>query len=209
LRWVKKYGLLRRADREDTARGQTDPEAPDGKFYQAPVPVKQFVAEVLEAHSALKLYTDLSGGGVEALKKRIGILREDYEKGGTLSEMDRYFVREWGGEADNVGKGDLSNLQFMATVVLEAYLHNRLEGVRPALWSEYALGWSGDRYAPTQAWRCPDLISAVHLQFYLLMTSSLGLRRCENPACGMPIPVTRRNRRFCNPTCRSNVRHYR
>ena len=69
-----------------------------------------------------------------------------------------------------------------------------------------AVGSSVDRYKSTQSWGATDLISAVYLQFYLLMTNGLAMRRCENPACGMP--VTRRNRKFCNPTCRSNMRHY-
>ncbi len=30
-----------------------------------------------------------------------------------------------------------------------------------------------------------------------------------NPACGMPFPVTRKNRWHCNATCRSNAPNYR
>jgi hypothetical protein len=108
-----------------------------------------------------------------------------------------------------VGKHDSYNLQFMATVQLEAFVKEKLGRVRLAFWSDYALGSWGDRYRPTQSWECSDLISAMYLQFYLLMTRSLEMRLCENPACGMPLPATRRNRKVCNSTCRSNVRHYR
>jgi hypothetical protein len=204
LRWVSKYGLLRRADEECE-----DVKLPDGELNQSPVLVDGFAAEALEARSALALYTDLSVGGVEALRKRIGELREEYETGGKLSEMDRYFAREWG---EAVGKTDMyprDNLQFVATALLEGFVRDKLEGVRPALWSGETSGaWAG-RYRPTQSWKCPDLLSAVYLQFYLLMTNSLKMRLCENPACHMPIPVTRKNRRFCSSTCRSNMRHYR
>ena len=56
---------------------------------------------------------------------------------------------------------------------------------------------------------CPDLLSAIYLQFVLFVTDNKPVRRCENPPCGMPFPVTRRGKRFCNATCRSNARHYR
>jgi predicted nucleic acid-binding Zn ribbon protein len=53
------------------------------------------------------------------------------------------------------------------------------------------------------------LLSAIYLQFYLLVTDNKPMRHCENPACGMPIPITRKDKRFCNASCRSNARHYR
>jgi hypothetical protein len=57
--------------------------------------------------------------------------------------------------------------------------------------------------------RCPDLLSAIYLQFYLMLTNNKPMRLCENPVCRMPLPVTRKDRRFCGATCRSNARHYR
>ncbi len=203
LRWITRYGLPRKAQED-----WSDLKLSDGELNQAPVSVEEFAADALEARGALDLYTDLSSGGVEALRKRIGLLREDYSRGGKLSRMNRYFVRKWGGEADKLGRPD-GGLQFMATARLDGFVEAKLEGVRPALWSDYALGSSADRYAPAQSWRCPDLASAVYLQFYLLMTNGLAMRRCDNPSCGMPIPITRKNRRFCNSTCRSNMRHHK
>lgn len=58
-------------------------------------------------------------------------------------------------------------------------------------------------------WHCTDLIDALYLQFYLLVTERRPLRNCENPACGMPFPLARKDKRFCNSTCRSNARNYR
>jgi len=58
-------------------------------------------------------------------------------------------------------------------------------------------------------WHCTDLIDALYLQFYLLVTERRPLRYCENPACSMPFPLARKNKRFCNSTCRSNARNYR
>ena len=56
---------------------------------------------------------------------------------------------------------------------------------------------------------CPDLLSAVYLQFYLMVTDNKLLRRCENPACGLPFPAKPKHKRFCNASCRSNARNYR
>jgi hypothetical protein len=56
----------------------------------------------------------------------------------------------------------------------------------------------------TASWRCDNLPTALYLQFYQLITRSKPLRRCEN--CGQPFELTRGNRRFCSPTCRSGGR---
>ena len=58
-------------------------------------------------------------------------------------------------------------------------------------------------------WGFDNLIGAMHLQMYQLMTSGGGLTRCEN--CGRMIALThtdprgrkrRRDRRFCDDACR-------
>ena len=38
---------------------------------------------------------------------------------------------------------------------------------------------------------------------------SLPMRRCVISTYGTPFPLTRANRRVCNDTCRSNLRHFR
>jgi hypothetical protein len=63
--------------------------------------------------------------------------------------------------------------------------------------------------AASPKWCCPSLISAVFMQFYLLLVENKPMRLCKNPACGMPFQVTRTDKRFCNNTCRSNARLYR
>jgi len=82
----------------------------------------------------------------------------------------------------------------------EKYLCHPLLVSSPPLKSDYRI---------PRLWTCPDLLSAMYLQFYLLITDAEPMRRCQNPACGKPFPATRKNKRFCNDTCRSNARHYR
>ncbi len=60
----------------------------------------------------------------------------------------------------------------------------------------------------TQGWSCPDLLSGLYLQFYLMIFKNRRMRRCDNPVCGMPFLLTRKDKRFCNDSCRSNARHY-
>jgi len=67
----------------------------------------------------------------------------------------------------------------------------------------------GSYYRIPRSWGCPDLLSVLYLQFYLLITDFEPMRRCQNLACGMPFPAIRKNKPFCNNTCRSNARHYR
>ena len=57
---------------------------------------------------------------------------------------------------------------------------------------------------------CPDLSSAIYLQFYFLVTKNKAPRFCENPACGELFFPTRSNQRHCpGDACRSNARYHR
>ncbi len=69
-------------------------------------------------------------------------------------------------------------------------------GIAPS--SHHRLGFS---------WHCPDLISAIYLQLFLLATKNTPMRFCK--ACQTPIPAKPKNKRFCNATCRSNARNHR
>jgi hypothetical protein len=69
-------------------------------------------------------------------------------------------------------------------------------------------GQEADRALPVRrSMRCPNLLSAAYLQFYLMVTGSKSMRNCD--ACGTPFPAKPKNKRHCNATCRSNARHYR
>jgi hypothetical protein len=203
LNWVSKHGLLTQ-EREDQPLGSSE-----GWLNQAPITLEEFEAEALRARSALDLYADLhEEGGIDALKKRIGALRNDYLRfARPLSELDRYFVDNWGQMPDESAWTD-GTLLFVAARRLQGFVQSRVAGVRLTFPGEL-IPWSPSRgYKPVQSWHCPDLLSAIYLQFYFWMTDALPMRRCANPACEMPFPVTRRDKRVCSRTCRSNLRHY-
>ncbi len=208
LNWVHEYGLFRRAEKGEAQDGEDEDRESIDEVDQVPVSLETFVLEALQARSALHLYADLSGGGIDALRERIATLRSKYERMEPLSALDTYFVEEWGGEADNVGKADYRLFQLCATVELESLVTGKVKDVRPALWSDYALSPTSGRYRPMRSWECPDLISAMYLQLFLWMTEGLPMSRCAIPTCRTPFPATRRDKQVCSDSCRSNLRHY-
>jgi len=224
LRWVSEHGLLRRENEMQGPRSGTEVE-------QAPITVAGFRAEVLCARQLLTFYMNIREEDFEALKSKIYETAEkrhlssywpntpptDLEKRlshyrdvasnarkalGLLHENAPFDEPEW----TSVERWDV----FMALGALQEIVRDRLADVR----LDFARNWTasqpiGSDYRIPRSWDCPDLLSAMYLQFYLLITDFEPMRRCQNPACGLPFPATRKNKRFCNATCRSNARNYR
>lgn len=200
LAWVSRYGLLRRADE---GRGPIVSEV----LNQAPMGVEDFVGEALVARSILELYTDLSEGGIAPLRKRIEALRKKHDRMEPLSTFDYFFVEGWADEADRRGWADEAFLGLAASAHLESAVAEKLQDVRPKLWSNFGVESYGP-YQATPSWECPDLVSTIYLQIYIWMTSGVPMLRCAIPTCRTPFPMTRKDKRVCSPTCRSNLRHY-
>ena len=57
-----------------------------------------------------------------------------------------------------------------------------------------------------QSFSCPDLLSAIYLQFYLLMTGALPLKICGNPNCRVAFEASRKDKKYCTAGCRSSGR---
>jgi hypothetical protein len=230
LRWVSEHGLLRREI------DQQGPRSSAIDVQQAPITVADFRAEVLRARQLLTLYMNIREEDFEALKIKIYETAEkrhlssywpntpptDLEKRlshyrdvagnarkalGLLQEMSPFDEPEW----TIVERWDV----FMALGALQEIVRDRLADVRLDFghnWIEtlpLASDYRIPDYRIPRSWDCPDLLSAMYLQFYLLITDFEPMRRCQNPACGLPFPATRKNKRFCNATCRSNARNYR
>jgi len=60
----------------------------------------------------------------------------------------------------------------------------------------------------TRSLHCPDLLSAIYLQFYLLVTKSKPIRLCKNPPCRQPFVPYSDKHLYCSDSCRSNARNY-
>jgi hypothetical protein len=225
LRWVSRYGLLLREDSQLKAwtgwweLGSGGQEIAN----QAPMPLDRFRAEVRRAKDLLDLYAQLQARDIKAIEARAANpatttderLSSHPERSGLHGEARKVYERlsgrpgyEW----------DL----WVATKVLADELTVSVSGAR--LRAEVTDSIHGlvffdedgrernfffkPPYSLGSTWHCPDLLSALYLQFYLLVTEHKPMRRCENPACMMLFPATRKDKRFCNPTCRSNARNY-
>lgn len=201
LEWVHKYGLLKKAEDEEESSFVSI-----NKPNQAPMPIEEFKDEAMQANSALHLHADLVEGDIGSLRNRLGKLREADKKWKPLSKIDKKLVEDWAHEGDGDTRG--SNLPWMAEVRLASFVTSRVEGVRLSLWGSGYWGSTDGAYKPLPTWECPDLLSAIYLQFYLLIADGLPMRRCVVPSCRMPFPLTRKDRQTCSDACRSNLRHY-
>jgi hypothetical protein len=224
-KWVSKYGLLFRQD--EGLPGDRILE--DGRVNQKPMGVSEFTREVFRFGDLLRLHAEIRGGDVTAVTQRIRephstvdqevaayVLPALSEDSPFSERLDRVLVA--------LNSLSLNRVMALADRFLADQLSLSLAGVRlravPGLkiphgasredqrslmmslmtapWSRYRLGFS---------WHCPDLISAIYLQLFLLATKNTPMRFCE--ACQTPLPAKPRHKRFCNPTCRSNGRNHR
>ncbi len=225
LRWVSKHGLLLRDDDKREAWNNYWWEAdPDKRFVgnQAPMKLEDFVAEVRRAMDLLNLYTELQSQDYAAIEARAtnpktamnerlnNHLQHTAAHDGGRKPYKAYpgrFGHEWEPWtaadffADEI-TASVSNVKLDATIVvsdIELFFSRINEEDNTLFKPPYAL---------KSVWHCPDLLPALYLQFYLLVTEHRPMRHCENPACMMTFPVTRTDKRFCNSTCRSNARNY-
>lgn len=227
-RWVNKHGLLLRGgNNQRPARTSLYEQGPDGRIIvdQAPMKLEKLKAEIMRARDLLDLYTELQSRNIEAIEARVANPKTAIDKslgdhpewpglqGAALKAYESLGGRpgyEWNlWVATRVLADELT--EAASGIRLRATLRDKIEGL------DYSSPYTGSGeqslffeppYALDSAWYCPDLLSALYLQFYLLVTRQKPTRRCENPACLMPFPVTRKNKRFCNSTCRSNARNY-
>ena len=85
-------------------------------------------------------------------------------------------------------------------VGLEYEVERKLTHVRLGFTRDFKhprpLTYSRPRLVP----KCPDLRSALWLQFGRLIEDKRPLRNCK--MCGLPFPLTRRDKWVCGQTCR-------
>jgi hypothetical protein len=224
-KWVSKYGLLFRQD--EGLPGDRILE--DGRVNQKPMEVYKFTREVFRFRDLLRLYAEIRGGDVTAVTQRIRephspvdqelaafvlpALSEDYP---LWERLDRFLVA--------LNSLSITSEMALADRFLADQLSASLAGVRLRAVPGFQIPHGASREdqrslmmslrtAPSSryrlrfSWHCPDLISAIYLQLFLLATKNTPMRFCE--ACQTPLPAKPRHKRFCNSTCRSNGRNHR
>jgi len=230
LHWVSEHGLLRRADEKYPPMAK-DPPWIIGEVNQAPITVASFRAEVLCAHQLLTLYMNIREENFSALEARMYSTNsprhpsslwlhtpstdlENHFAG--LRDGVRFVREQWllpdglfdpeEAVGSRVKRGEIS----VALGALQHVVEKRISNVGLSFDASYIRSQPlGSDYRIPRSYDCPDLLSALYLQFYLLVTDFQPVRRCENPACNLPFVLTRKNKRFCNDTCCSNARNYR
>lgn len=170
---------------------------------QAPISLDDFRAEVSNAYGALGLYKVLRKRDVGELRARVEAAREKKEAHVVLSEVDKGLA----GIGDGVLTTPWTNtLVFRAAMYLEMFVKQKVASVRLDFFDSIDRPVKAPVYTPVQSLSCPDLLSAVYLQFYLWMIKAWPMRICAYEDCSMPFPATRKDKIYCTDTCRSAAR---
>ena len=225
LDWVKQHGLLRK--KEQTRLDK--PEGWDGHKNQAhlaaagqhvvepaPVRLKDFRAEVRTAYQLLSLYAETRERDGEAVMRRfiepvdawphtpptpVDRDLEEYQR--SFGEEGRNLIREAGGNVES------EHLKYGIDIIIRC-VNYKLQDLSPMVeWNWWDIPPRGSAsLGLVRWWSCPDLLSAMYLQFYLLITEATPIRICANPHCRNPFPATRKDKLFCKRGCRSTGRNY-
>lgn len=171
---------------------------------QAPITLKDFRAEVHNVYSALTLYECLRNRDITKLRSRVQSIR-DKEAHDSLSEVDQWLFDRVSDDSVESPKG-AATLRWLASWGLETFVQERLANVRLSFFEIDPKPGYAAAYAPAQSWHCPDLLSAIYLQFYIWIIGAWPMRYCDNDACGLPFPATRTDKRYCTDACRSAAR---
>jgi hypothetical protein len=224
-KWVSRYGLLFRRDE----KLPSDRILEDGRVNQKPMEVYKFTREVFRFRDLLDLYAEIRGGRATAVTRRIDephstvdqelaayVLPALSEDSPFSERLDRFLVA--------LSSLSLNRVMALADRFLADQLSASLDGVRLRTISGFQIPHGASRedqrsrmmslirdpqsqYRLGFSWHCPDLISAIYLQLFLLATKNTPMRFCK--ACQTPFPAKPKHKRFCNPTCRSNGRNLR
>jgi hypothetical protein len=224
-KWVSRYGLLFRRDENLPS----DRILEDGRVNQKPMQVHEFTREVFRFRDLLRLYTQIREGNVTAVRQRsiephsavdrelAAYVRPALSEDSPFSErLDRFLIALY--------SLSLNREMALADRFLADQLSASLDGVRlrtvPGFQIPHGASQEDQRslmmsliMAPSSqyrlgfSWHCPDLISAIYLQLFLLATKNTTMRFCE--ACQTPFPAKPKHKRFCNATCRSSGRNLR
>ncbi|MGI8539012.1 MAG: hypothetical protein ACR2N0_04425 [Rubrobacteraceae bacterium] len=230
LSWISKHGLLRRVEKKWPLweRPAKDAELIEN---QEPITLEDFREHAERARGLLDLYSEIQRGDVQRILNRV---EEPHTSIDTcLWEQTGRNSEAWDFEKP-LSKDEKDEIISVAASVLADEVNESITGVNlvanPASQSstaEYRARrlrarmagevFDEERNIPPydplhrfkQGWSCPDLLSAIYFQFYLMITNNDPLRKCENPRCNIPFPPTRKDNRFCSPSCKSTMSYHR
>ena len=229
LTWVNQHGLLREKEMPEFETVETRVSQPrEKKPEPVSITVREFRTEVRTAYQLVTLYRDIRARDAEAVISRY-MKPPTLWADASLSPVDQHFLialedasKEYQVSIDQAGERRRADLAQIPGVNVEAmYLHDglgvlihcvnrRLLNVRPWLeWNWWDRPPKGSISLGLERWLvCPDLLSAMYLQFYLLVTDKKPMGICANPNCRMPFPAVPKHKKFCRDGCRSTGRNH-
>lgn len=218
LGWVSEHGLL---ERQDASKGG-GVLLKGGVVNQAPIRVEDFVAHAAKFEGLLRLYAEVFSGNTNAIASRIDRRSSVVDERLASDQRDAEAMRgRLPASFEYSASYAKHPLLWLADQVLCDMVAEALDGVRIRPTSGFAIPWetsseeladtraaSPPPYVPNNSFTCPDLLSALYLQLFMIINRRIPMRRCEG--CGLPLPQTaRKDQRHHNSTCRSKARHKR
>jgi hypothetical protein len=224
--WVRRYGLLGFTQRNPQ---YCEERSPLRKFIDSVEPTRRYddrggsgdafdliFAEADQTNQALTLYEAALSRDVEKLEQGLFWDEEsefDEDRWRLLQEKVRATGENW---TDILVDSALSQVLEFTVPEVHAYAYPDIA---------FPCRTSGDRTDPlltvdqlTQSWGARNLVGAIHLQFYWLITSGEDLTRCKYcnriisyaphlPSGDGVARKPRKDKEFCSTQCRQNY-HY-
>jgi len=229
INWVDRHGLLCEREAPSFPTLETRVAHPTDRMPDpAPVALRDFRTEVRTAYQLVTLYRDIRARHAEAVISRY-VEPPAFWPHADPSPVDQHLsvrleaaCKKYRVGRNQAGRRRLADLAATSGVNVEAmYLHDgldvlihcvnrRLWNVRP--WVEWNF-WDAPPGVSAslglERWFiCPDLLTAMYLEFYLLVTDKKPMRICANPNCRMPFPAVPKHKKFCRGGCRSTGRNH-
>lgn len=228
--WVSKYGLLTRVEEK---RPHWEYSADDKELIanQAPLSLEDFAEHARSVRGLLDLYSEVQRGDVQKILQRI-----ESPDSSVDTRLREHSVRGLEGSArrGDLSKNEENEIMLMAVGVLIDEVNEKISGVRlvaepndQRATTDYGARRIRARvtgepldeennvvpYDPLhrfkQGWTCPDLLTAIYFQYYMMITNNTPLRRCENPRCNMPFSPSRKDNKLCCPSCKATMSYHR
>lgn len=210
LRWVKEHGLLQGYLRKGVS--------------QRAMTVDEFREEVRCAREVAALYIDIQEKNSKAIWARFVGDGEYQESWKHNNPVDKDFA-EWHQSEhfesfrrsleppehpDHLKSGAVAFERILKELIGEVTLQPLSDDfLVDDEGTMHLHSWEPhEPYRPILSWDCPDLRSAIYLQFALMVTGGKPWRRCANPHCRSPFPAKPSNKVFCKRGCRSTGRNY-
>jgi hypothetical protein len=212
LKWVRKYGLLKKANPESIllelevdvvrkVKGSGERQALIPKAYiinQAPMSIEEFRDEAHHAYMCLKVLESMRSGDTDGLRSHISLNRIDppgrpgQGSGGHViigrHDIPIIFSMDEGLTDERV--------LFAAEFGLECIVEAQLKDVR----LRFARDYQATSRRPRLAADCPDLYSALYYQLARLIADERPWTNCV--VCGRPMIRRRRDHKTCGKACR-------